>query len=223
MKGCYGKGGKIRPKTIHGLRTGQHNNPNVLRAARASGGSCEVKQVDGKKPPMRMDRPMRGKYADGGSPANPGEIADTEQKKYLIEKAAKKREDAREDFKGAAMNAGATLANITAPKFTRGRAKLKNAAANATAGATGGIGFSALASGLKNRSDADTAEKEAEGFKSGGWIAGATKNKGALHRALKVPTGEKIPVKKLEKAEHSSNPKIAKEANLAETLKGFKK
>lgn len=54
MKGCYSKGGKIRPKTIHGLRTGQHNNPNVLRAARACGGS--VTHKDGE----------RAKRADGG-------------------------------------------------------------------------------------------------------------------------------------------------------------
>ncbi len=53
------------------------------------------------------------------------------------------------------------------------------------------------------------------------WIAGATKNKGALHRNLGVPEGEKIPEKKLEKAEHSENPKIRKEANLARTLKGM--
>ena len=39
--------------------------------------------------------------------------------------------------------------------------------------------------------------------------------------ALGVPAGEKIPEKKLEKAEHSSNPTIRKEANLAKTLKGF--
>jgi hypothetical protein len=50
------------------------------------------------------------------------------------------------------------------------------------------------------------------------WIAGATKNKGALHRALDVPIGTKIPAKKLEAALHSSNPKIVKEANLAKTL-----
>jgi hypothetical protein len=50
------------------------------------------------------------------------------------------------------------------------------------------------------------------------WIAGATKNKGALHRALDVPVGEKIPAKKLTAALHSSNPTIAKEANLAKTL-----
>ena len=55
------------------------------------------------------------------------------------------------------------------------------------------------------------------------WIAGATKNKGKLHEKLGVPEGKKIPAKKLEKAEHSKNPTIRKEANLAKTLKGFKK
>ena len=56
------------------------------------------------------------------------------------------------------------------------------------------------------------------------WIAGATKkNKGALHRALGVPQGEKIPAKKLAAAGHSDNPRIRKEAALAKTLKGFKR
>ena len=55
------------------------------------------------------------------------------------------------------------------------------------------------------------------------WIAGATKNKGALHHALHVPEGEKIPAKKLEKAEHSDNPVIKRRANLAKTLASFKK
>lgn len=50
------------------------------------------------------------------------------------------------------------------------------------------------------------------------WIAGATQNKGALHRALGVPAGQKIPAKKLQAAEHSSNPRIRKEADLAKTL-----
>jgi hypothetical protein len=58
-------------------------------------------------------------------------------------------------------------------------------------------------------------------FKKGGWIAGATKNKGALHRALPVPEGKKIPAAKLEKAEHSKNPTMRKRAALAETLKGM--
>lgn len=55
------------------------------------------------------------------------------------------------------------------------------------------------------------------------WIKEATKNKGGLHRSLGVPAGEKIPAKKLEKATHSSNPKVRKQAQLAKTLKGFKK
>lgn len=68
------------------------------------------------------------------------------------------------------------------------------------------------------------------GMKRGGraeggdnWIAGAIKKPGALHKALGVPKGEKIPEKKLEKAENSDNPKLAKRARLAETLKGFHK
>lgn len=55
------------------------------------------------------------------------------------------------------------------------------------------------------------------------WIAKATQNKGALHRALGVPAGTKIPAKKLTKATHSQSPTIRKEASLAKTLKGFKK
>lgn len=56
------------------------------------------------------------------------------------------------------------------------------------------------------------------------WISNAIKpsNKGKLHKALNVPGDKKIPEKKLKKAEHSSNPKIKKMANLAATLKDFK-
>jgi hypothetical protein len=54
------------------------------------------------------------------------------------------------------------------------------------------------------------------------WIKKAIgNNKGALHRALGVPAGEKIPEAKLEKAAHSSNPTMRKRAALAETLKGM--
>jgi len=55
------------------------------------------------------------------------------------------------------------------------------------------------------------------------WIAGAVKHKGALHRELHVPQSEKIPAKKLAKAEHSKNPTERKRAQLAETLKGLSK
>lgn len=52
------------------------------------------------------------------------------------------------------------------------------------------------------------------------WIQKAvSKHPGKLHRELGVPAGEKIPAKKLNKAVHSSNPTLRKEANLAKTLK----
>jgi hypothetical protein len=52
----------------------------------------------------------------------------------------------------------------------------------------------------------------------GKWIQGAIKHPGALHRELGVPEGEKIPHKKIMKAEHADNPLLAKRARLAETL-----
>jgi hypothetical protein len=53
---------------------------------------------------------------------------------------------------------------------------------------------------------------------AGNWIAGATKNKGGLHRSLGVPAGQKIPAGKIAAAAGSKNPKVAKEARLAQTL-----
>jgi hypothetical protein len=58
---------------------------------------------------------------------------------------------------------------------------------------------------------------------SANWIAGAIKHPGALRKSLGVKQGEKIPAKKLAKATHSSNPKLAKRARLAETLKKLHK
>jgi hypothetical protein len=51
------------------------------------------------------------------------------------------------------------------------------------------------------------------------WIQKAIKHPGQLHRDLGVPQGQKIPASKLQKATHSSNPKIRARANLAKTLK----
>ncbi len=53
------------------------------------------------------------------------------------------------------------------------------------------------------------------------WIAGAIRHKGALHRELGVPEGQKIPQKKIAKAAKSGNRKLAARARLAETLKSF--
>jgi len=55
------------------------------------------------------------------------------------------------------------------------------------------------------------------------WIQEAIKHPGALRETLHVKKGEKIPEKKLKKAEHSKNPKTAKRAHLAETLKKMHK
>lgn len=56
-------------------------------------------------------------------------------------------------------------------------------------------------------------------YRSGGWIKDAIRRPGALHRALHVPEGEKIPAKKLAKASHSDSPRLRKEVALAKTLK----
>jgi hypothetical protein len=58
---------------------------------------------------------------------------------------------------------------------------------------------------------------------SGHWIENAIKNPGALRAKLHVKEGHDIPESKLEKAENSRNPTTARQARLAETLKGMHK
>lgn len=54
------------------------------------------------------------------------------------------------------------------------------------------------------------------------WMSSAFgKHPGKLHRRLHVKKGEKIPESKLERAEHSSDPSLRREASLAETGKRF--
>ena len=55
------------------------------------------------------------------------------------------------------------------------------------------------------------------------WIQDMHMKKGALHKALHVKEGKKIPESKLKKAEHSKNPTLKKRAVLAETLKKLHK
>lgn len=55
------------------------------------------------------------------------------------------------------------------------------------------------------------------------WIAGAVgKGRGALHRNLGIPEGQKIPKVKIAAAAKGSG-KVAKEAKLAETLGKLRK
>jgi len=60
-------------------------------------------------------------------------------------------------------------------------------------------------------------------MKNNKWIQGTIKKPGALHKALGVKPGKKIPAEKLEKAEHSKNPTMRRRATLAKTLKSFNK
>lgn len=55
------------------------------------------------------------------------------------------------------------------------------------------------------------------------WIAGAIKHPGALRKKLGAKEGKPIPAGKLEKATHSKDPTTAKQARLAQTLRGLKK
>ncbi len=52
------------------------------------------------------------------------------------------------------------------------------------------------------------------------WIQGAIKHPGALHRALKVKKGEKIPASKLAVKKNDS-PTMKKRKTLAKTLSRF--
>jgi hypothetical protein len=89
-----------------------------------------------------------------------------------------------------------------------------------------GADLAPLSSAAKSTEPSDQ-EDDRGAYASGGraknWIKGAIKHPGALHKSLGVPEGERIPAKKLDKAAHSDNPKLARRARLAETLKGLGK
>lgn len=55
------------------------------------------------------------------------------------------------------------------------------------------------------------------------WIQKMHLKKGALHKELGVPAGKKIPQAKIAKAAKSSNPTLARRANVARTLSGLRK
>ena len=57
--------------------------------------------------------------------------------------------------------------------------------------------------------------KKSDTFHPGG-------EKGKLHRELGIPTDEKIPAKRLAKAEHSKNPEVRRDAIRAKTMEGWR-
>ncbi|HXI40681.1 MAG TPA: hypothetical protein VNH83_11910 [Bryobacteraceae bacterium] len=54
------------------------------------------------------------------------------------------------------------------------------------------------------------------------WMQNADISKGGLHRSLGIPEGQKIPAKRVEQATHSDDPKVRKQANLAETFNRYR-
>lgn len=52
------------------------------------------------------------------------------------------------------------------------------------------------------------------------WIAGATRNKGGLHRSLGVPEGQRIPRTEIVQASRVGG-RVGKQARLALTLEGM--
>lgn len=70
-----------------------------------------------------------------------------------------------------------------------------------------------------NDNDADDMKKKSKKKKKN-WIAGAIKHPGALHRALGVKQGTKIPAGRVAAAANRGG-KVGREARLAETLRGM--
>ncbi len=73
----------------------------------------------------------------------------------------------------------------------------------------------------KGQREMDQRSGKADG--GGNWIKDAIKKPGALSKSLHVAEDKNIPMSKIKKAENSDNPKLAKRAQLAETLKGMHK
>lgn len=65
--------GRLKTKTVHGVRTGNHSNPHVLKAAQAYSGEAGGK-VDGEDARRSFSETPRTRRADGGSVL--GKVAD---------------------------------------------------------------------------------------------------------------------------------------------------
>lgn len=56
-------GKSLKTKMVHGVKSGNHSNPNVLRAARASGGSCGSVGGNDSRPSLSRPGRMRGRVS----------------------------------------------------------------------------------------------------------------------------------------------------------------
>jgi hypothetical protein len=204
--------------------------PSEGRMPRRHGGDCAP---EGKAAKPSLARVMR-RRADGGR------ISDDSKRE-----AARLRDRAVDEI-GAGAVRGAPAAALTGAglggylghkRSIRPPGPVGKAIWGAMTGIGGTLaGRTAVTHGNRAGGDLDEAnriergqvEPGREDRKDGGavgkknWISGAISKPDSLRKALHVPAGENIPAKKLDKAAHSDNPTLARRANLAKTLKGFK-
>ncbi len=196
MKGCRMFGGGMvgsRKSYASGVRLGNAKSAKFLK--RASGGRCEMGDVEGNASTPRLDKPGRkqyaaggrisnlGKYAHGGkvhkgkaeggevdnSPPNPGEKSDAEQAKYLRSKASDKRWEGAKSLGQGAVN---TILGATPPKFREVGKFGKTLKAGALI-----TGPALLATGAGELGAASKADREAAKFGEGKKFGGRTKAK----------------------------------------------
>ncbi|TXH15035.1 MAG: hypothetical protein E6R03_08040 [Hyphomicrobiaceae bacterium] len=104
----------LKSKTVHGLKTGNHSNPNVLRAAGASGGSCMVEGASA-RPSMSKPKMMR---ADGGG-VQISEDSKGEAKR--LRDSANERMSAKKTMDDAASGAKTMIAGGIIHGLSRGK------------------------------------------------------------------------------------------------------
>jgi hypothetical protein len=206
------KGGRAERKAGGNVNVGPQEMPAGKKAPSTK------EQIAEEKREQDMSKPTRGKvghYADGGAPV-PVVLANTGPGYTPGMNMSKDVMNFGVGAKGSPYKKGGMA------KF---EGSAKDEAQDKKLAKKHGMSMKAWeASKMDAKHDKQQSMK---GLKSGGeaggkkWISEAISKPGALHKSLGVPAGEKIPAKKLEKATHSDNPKLAKRANLAKTLRGM--
>jgi hypothetical protein len=214
-----------------GRAAGGRAKKSFARGGRASPFSSAAGSIKGKRgfasPIMEHKGQKHGEHLDheahgGGVDGGHMRHGHKGKARHQYAKGGRAEDDGEEEDEGCGMKkGGATL------HYKGGGGKHKKA----HGGAVGGHAVQRKIAGHDERlhemphpGSKNAMHLDVERAKDGGrkWVGKAFgKHPGALHKSLGVPQGEKIPAKKLAKAERSENPKIAKRAQLAETAKSF--
>ena len=152
---------RLKTKTVHGVRTGEHNNPHVMKAAaRADGGMC-----DGKPMPKNLGKMGRMKRREDG-----GRVSG------LDSDGEREREGAQERVKAAERKGGmGVLGTLGSALGTTAARKIPGPAGHIIRGiGLGGIGLGGMDVGAAEL-ERQQAEKELrrlnrEGRKDGGKV-----------------------------------------------------